>query len=129
MKKLSVSILLASVLQAVTVHADTVIEEVPDTLPAQSFGGASGFMVGAVAAGPVGALVGAGIGWLGGGASQDALGAAGTAYKIKREDGSETIVRSPKRRFAAGDRVNIVVNRLVADRDAESTHPLALSNR
>lgn len=129
MKKLNVTMLLALALQAGIAHADTVIEEVPDTLPGKSFGGLSGFMAGAVAGGPVGALVGAGIGWLGGGATQEASGAAGTAYKVKREDGSETVVRSPNRKFAAGDRVQIVANRLVADSGGESIDRVAVSHR
>jgi outer membrane lipoprotein SlyB len=129
MKKLNVSILLAMVLQTGIAHADTVIEEVPDTLPGKGVGGLSGFMVGAAAGGPVGALVGAGIGWLGGGETQEASGITGTAYKVKREDGSETIVRSPNRQFAAGDRVQIVANRLIADSAAESMEPVALSHR
>lgn len=129
MKRLRVSMLLAAVLQAGTVHADTVIEEVPDALPGKGVGGFSGFMAGAAAGGPVGALVGAGIGWLGGGAAQDATGTTGTAYKVKRNDGSEIIVRSPNRRFASGDRVQIVANRLVVDSTVESPDPVALSHR
>lgn len=129
MKKLNVSMMLALALQAGIAHADTVIEEVPDTLPGKSFGGVSGFMAGAVAGGPVGALLGAGIGWLGGGATQDATGTAGTAYKVKREDGSETVVRSPNRKFAAGDKVQIVANRLVADSADERIDPVAISRR
>jgi outer membrane lipoprotein SlyB len=129
MKKLNVSMLLALVLQAGVAHADTVIAEVPDTLPGKGVGGLSGFMAGATAGGPVGVLVGAAIGWLGGGEIQKASGTAGTAYKVKREDGSETIVRSPSRKFAAGDRVRVVANRLVADSTAESIDPVALSRR
>jgi outer membrane lipoprotein SlyB len=129
MKMLNVSMLLVLALQAGIAHADRIIEEVPDTLPGKGFGGLSGFMAGAAAGGPVGALVGAGIGWLGGGAIQEVSDTAGTAYKVKREDGSTTTVRSPNRKFTAGDRVQIVANRLVADRAVESTDPVALSRR
>ncbi|MGD8615265.1 MAG: hypothetical protein PVI91_06310 [Gammaproteobacteria bacterium] len=121
--------LFSVVLQAGIVQADTVIEEVPDTLPGKGFGGLSGFMAGAAAGGPIGALVGASIGWLGGGAIQNGSGVAGTAYKVKQENGSVTVVRSPNRKFAPGDRVQIVANRLVADGAGESIHPVAVSHR
>ena len=129
MKKLSVAMLLAMALQTGNVHADTIIEEVPDTLPGKGFGGLSGFMAGAVAGGPVGVLVGAGLGWFAGGGIQDASGFAGTAYRVKREDGSETVVRSPNAEFSPGDRVEIAGNRLVAVHGGESAQPVALSAR
>jgi outer membrane lipoprotein SlyB len=130
MKKLNVCLLTVMVvLQAGMVHADTVIDEVPDTLPGKGFGGLSGFMAGAAAGGPVGAIVGTGIGWLGGSATQEAAGAAGKAYRVKREDGSETVVRSPNREFSPGDRVKIVGSRLVALDGSESPQPVTRSER
>ena len=126
MKTLSISLLIAMALQAGTVNADMVIKEVPDTLPGKGFGGVSGFMAGAAAGG---AIVGIGLGWLGGGAAQDAAGGAGKAYQVRREDGSETVIRSPNREFSPGDRVKIVGNRLVADRGGESQQPVTLSQR
>lgn len=129
MKKLSVYFLIAMALQTAGVHADTVIKEVPDTLPGKGFGGLSGFMVGVAAGGPIGAVIGTGIGWLGGGATQNATGTAGRAYQVKREDSSETVVRSPNREFLPGDQVQIVGDRLVADYTGESPQPASLSQR
>lgn len=129
MKKITAYMLISLALHAGTVHADTVVEEIPDTLPGKGFGGLSGFMAGAAAAGPVGALVGAGIGWLGGAAIQDGSGLAGTAYRVKHLDGSETTVRSPKRRFAPGDQVQVVSSRLVADRESDSATAVASSGK
>jgi len=130
MKNLSVWLLTAIiVLQAGMVHADTVIEEVPDTLPGKGLGGLSGFMAGIVAGGPVGAILGTGIGWLAGSTVQDATGAAGKAYRVKRKDGSEAVVRSPNRAFSPGDRVTIAGNRLVALDGSESPRPVTLSEK
>jgi len=129
MKMLSVSMLLATVLQAGVVHADTVIEQVPDTAPGVSFGGISGFMAGAAAGGPVGAAIGAGLGWLVGAEVSRSTGLGGPAYRVLRNNGEETVVRSPGRRWSPGDRVLIVGNRLVADVGAKPIHPVALSHR
>ena len=100
-----------------TTQADTVIGETPDTQAGKGFGGLSGFMVGAAAGGPIGAAVGAGVGWLVGGETQTATGLGGTAYRVARESGGETVVRSPGRTWSAGDRVRVVGNRLVAADD------------
>lgn len=127
MKKMTAFMLISLTLHAASVHADTVVEEVPDTLPGEGFGGFSGFMAGAAAGGPIGALVGAGVGWLGGRAIQGGSGLEGTAYRVKRGDGSEKIVRSPKRRFSPGDRVQIVSSRLVADSEGNTEPALASS--
>jgi outer membrane lipoprotein SlyB len=129
MKMLSVSILFTTVLQAGFVHADTVIEEVPDTAPGFSFGGVSGFMAGAAAGGPVGAAIGAGLGWLVGAEVSRSTDLSGPAYRVLRNDGEETVVRSPGRHWSPGDRVLIVGNRLVADVGAGSIDPVALSHR
>jgi len=129
MKILSASILLATVLQASLVHADTVIEEVPDTAPGIGFGGVSGFMAGAAAGGPVGAAIGAALGWLVGAEVSRSTELSGPAYRVLRNDGEETVVRSPGRHWSPGDRVLIVCNRLVADAGAESIEPVALSRR
>jgi len=126
MKMLSVSMLLATVLQAGVVHADTVIEEVPDTAPGVGFGGVSGFMAGAAAGGPVGAAIGAGLGWLVG---AEVSRSTGPAYRVLRNNEKETVVRSPGRRWSPGDRVLIVGNRLVADVGAKPIDPVALSHR
>jgi outer membrane lipoprotein SlyB len=86
----------------------------------------TGFMVGATG-GPLGAIAGAGIGWLFGGEVQKTTGLTGKAYRVRRTDGSEVVVRSPGRSWSAGDRVRIVNNRLVADESAaEASQPVSL---
>jgi len=105
-------LIFAAILPVGLANADTVIEEVPDSLPGKGFGGLTGFMVGATA-GPFGALAGAGIGLLGGGMFQEATGLGDRAYRIARDDGSEVVVRSPGRSWSNGDQVVIVGNRLV----------------
>lgn len=117
MKIRAVSLLLAMLLSAGIAQGDTVIGEVPDTLPGKGFGGLSGFMAGAAVGGPIGAAIGAGLGWLVGGESQKATGLSGTAYRVAREDGSEITVRSPARTWSPGDRVRVVGSRLVAAGD------------
>jgi len=117
MKNRTCSLLFTMLLKAGVAQADTVIAEVPDTLPGKGSGGLSGFMAGAAAGGPVGAAIGAGLGWLVGGETQKAAGLSGTAYRISREEGGETVVRSPGRKWSPGDRVHIVGARLVAAGD------------
>jgi outer membrane lipoprotein SlyB len=114
MKK-SAALILASVLVTGTLQADTVVEAVPDSVAGKSLGGFSGFMAGAAAGGPVGAAIGAGLGWLVGGETHKSSGLGAPAYRVRRADGSETVVRSPKRRWLPGDRVRIVDSRLVAE--------------
>jgi hypothetical protein len=109
-----VSLLFVMLFNLGLAQADTVIGEVPDTLPGKSFGGLSGFMAGAAAGGPIGAALGAGFGWLVGREAQKSTGLGGKAYRVAREDGSEITVRSPARTWSAGDRVRIVGGRLVA---------------
>jgi outer membrane lipoprotein SlyB len=104
-------------------RADTVVAEVPDTLPGQGFGGVSGFMAGAVAGGPVGAAIGAGFGWLAGGETWQATGVSGQAYRVVQEDGREVTVRSPGQTWSVGDRVHIVGGRLVVAEDATDKGP------
>ena len=94
-------------------HADQVVEQVPDTMPGKGYGGLTGMMVGAAAGGPIGAIVGALAGAWAGGATQDALGMSGNAYRVERADGSETVVRTPGETWAAGDSVTVVDRRLV----------------
>lgn len=120
MKTRSVLLLLLMSLHVGVTPADTVIGEVPDTLPGKGFGGLTGFMAGAGAGGPIGAVLGAGLGWLVGGETQKATGLSGQAYRVAREDGSEIIVRSPGRSWTAGDRVGVVGGRLVAAGETDS---------
>jgi outer membrane lipoprotein SlyB len=114
----TVSLVLLMSLHGGATVADTVIGEMPDTLPASGFGGYSGLMAGFVVGGPVGAAIGAGAGWLAGDTVQKSAGLSGRAYRVRRDDGSEVTVRSPNRTWSSGDRVRIVERRLVAARDA-----------
>jgi hypothetical protein len=123
METRTVSLLLGMLLNAGLAQADTVIGEVPDTLPGKGFGGLSGFMAGAAAGGPVGAAIDAGLGWLVGGETQKATGLSGQAYRVAREDGSEITDRSPARTWSGGDRVRIVGGRLVAAGETDNAIP------
>jgi outer membrane lipoprotein SlyB len=128
MKK-SATLMLACVLATGALHADTVVEAVPDSLAGKSLGGFSGFMAGAAAGGPVGAAIGAGLGWLVGGETHKSSGLGAPAYRVRRADGSETVVRSPKRRWSPGDPVRIVDSRLVAEPGAGKTAQAVSFNR
>lgn len=65
--------------------------------------------------GPIGALAGAGLGWILGDKTQEALGVGGKAYRVTTESGEEIVVRSPNKHWENGDQVRIVGNRLVAE--------------
>jgi len=124
--KRSAFLVLVCALRAGALHADTVVEAVPDILPGKGFGGLSGFMAGAAAGGPIGAAIGAGLGWLVGGETHKSTGLGAPAYRVRRSDGSETVVRSPNRSWSPGDRVSIVDSRLVAG-GGEGDTPQAVS--
>lgn len=112
MNRFSNAVLGTLLLATQCVHADTVIEEVPDTLTGKALGGVSGFMVGAAVGGPVGAIgIGLASAWLGGKA-QEETGLHGVAYRIRRDDGAIETVRSPLQRWAVGDMVRKDGNRL-----------------
>lgn len=113
MKLNTLLLIFAATLPVGPANADTVIEEVTDTLPGKSFGGLTGFMAGATA-GPFGALAGAGIGALGGALFQRETGISGRAYKVEKDDGTHAVVRSPGRSWSKGDQVEVVGDRLVA---------------
>ncbi|MEE9492360.1 MAG: hypothetical protein V3W04_03125 [Gammaproteobacteria bacterium] len=112
MKILSV-MLMSALLLSTNVYADTVVEEIPDTLPGKGFGGLAGIMAGAAIGGPIGA-VGAGLvsAWLGG-EVQEITGLHGQAYRIESLDGDTNTVRSPRQKWSIGDKVQIVDGRLV----------------
>ena len=74
------------------------------------------FLIGGFASGgPIGALAGAGLGWILGDKTQEALGVGGKAYRVTTESGEEIVVRSPNKHWENGDQVRIVGNRLVAE--------------
>ncbi|WP_288355462.1 hypothetical protein [uncultured Cycloclasticus sp.] len=113
MKNIARLTLVISLSFALSCHADTVIKELPDTKPGKIFGGALGFMIGAIS-GPAGALAGGGISWFAGGKIHQASGVTGRAYEVKKDDGSLTIIRSPNQQWQPGDKVRIENARLVA---------------
>lgn len=113
MKLNTLPLIIVATLHMGLASADTVIAEVPDTLPGKGFGGLTGFMIGATA-GPLGALVGAGIGALGGALFQQGTGLSDHAYRIAGEDGRQTVVRSPRRSWSEGEQVEILNGRLVS---------------
>ena len=90
--------------------------ETLDTTAGKSVVGVSGFLIGGFASGgPIGALAGAGVGWILGDKTQEALGVGGKAYRVTTESGEEIVVRSPNKHWENGDQVRIVGNRLVAE--------------
>lgn len=112
MKQLNIWLLSVLLLGTPITYADSVVEEVPDTLPGKGFGGLFGIMAGTVVAGPLGAIgVGLASAWLGG-KIQEVTGLYGRAYRVEGKDGSSKIVRSPRQRWSIGDQVRINGNRL-----------------
>ncbi len=96
--------------------ADQVIREVPETIAGKGYGALTGLMIGA-AAGPIGAIAGAGAGFWMGGTVQEASDLSGTAYEIENSQGERSIVRSPNARFTPGQKVTQKGARLVAQPD------------
>ena len=71
-------------------------------------------LVGGAAGGPIGALVGAGIGLLGGREVQEASGLEERAYTVRSNTGEEQVVRSPHDEFAISQQVDVKGRRLHA---------------
>jgi outer membrane lipoprotein SlyB len=121
MEQLKKLALMGAMLASATAVADTVTGHAIDTAPAKTAVGISGFLLGgAVTGGPVGALIGGGLGWVLGDKSQEAIGVGDTAYRVRKDDGEEVVVRSPKGTWFIGDEVEIIGNRLVAAPSAET---------
>lgn len=114
MKTLTPFLFSAALFHASLASADVVIAEEADTLLGKTTGAWAGILVGGAAGGPLGALALGAIGAWSGGEVQETAGLNGTAYRVRREDGSETVVRSPNHQWAKGDRVEIAGNRLIA---------------
>jgi len=91
-------------LTSTLVIADEVVQAREDRVVGGGFGGLSGFMLGA-AAGPIGALIGGGLGYFVGQGAQQAAGLDQTLYVIEAEDGSRTRVRSSANDFIIGQQV------------------------
>lgn len=112
MKNLTAVVLAATLSYSSLSNASVVISEEKDNIVGKGIGGWAGVLIGGAAGGPVGALIGGLAGLWSGGEAQQATGQSGTAYRVKKDDGSEVVVRSPNRQWQAGDQVTIVGNRL-----------------
>ena len=99
-----------SLLALSNVQADEIIGETEDRTAGQSAGGMTGMMVGAIG-GPIGALIGAGVGALVGSSGQEAANSGEHAHQVRTDSDTVKTVRSPNRRFAAGDQVETRGNR------------------
>ncbi len=104
MKNLVALVTGAMLLTSTLVGADEVVQAREDRVVGGGFGGLSGFMLGA-AAGPIGALIGGGLGYFVGQGAQQAAGLDQTLYVIEAEDGSRTRVRSSANDFIVGQQV------------------------
>lgn len=104
MKNLVALVTGAMLLTSTLVGADEVVQAREDRVVGGGFGGLSGFMLGA-AAGPIGALIGGGLGYFVGQGVQQAAGLDQTLYVIEAEDGSRTRVRSSANDFIVGQQV------------------------
>ena len=90
--------------------ADERTRETEDHAAGQSAGGMTGMMVGAIG-GPIGALIGAGVGALVGSSGQEAANSGEHAHQVRTDSGTVKTVRSPNRRFAAGEQAEVRGNR------------------
>jgi len=114
MKTLTTCLLTAALTFPVLANADVVVDEETDTTVGKGVGSWVGILIGGAAGGPLGAFaVGVAGAWLGG-EVQESTDQSGRAYRVELKDGSEKVVRSPKRTWNHGDSVKIVGNRLVA---------------
>ncbi|MEZ5524044.1 MAG: hypothetical protein R3E62_03595 [Pseudomonadales bacterium] len=114
MKKMASGLLVAVLAFPALVNADVVVSEQADTTLGKGVGGWAGVLLGGAAGGPLGALLVGATGVWAGGEVQEAAGQEGTSYLVRRDNGDEVVVRSPRQSWRQGDRVTIVGNRLVA---------------
>lgn len=113
MRGLAPYLLTVAVAYTGLVNADVVVNEASDTTLGKGVGAWAGVLVGGAVGGPLGAVAAGLAGAWTGGQVQESSGLSGTAYLVERDDGSEVIVRSPKREWSRGDKVEIVGNRLI----------------
>ncbi|HEB28144.1 MAG TPA: hypothetical protein ENI05_10280 [Porticoccus sp.] len=113
MKAITPYLLAGILLNTGPVTADVVISEEADTAVGKMTGGWAGFLLGGAVGGPIGAFVLGGLGGWSGSEIQQAVGMEGAAYRVKREDGSELVVRSPNKKWDQGDLVHVSGRRLV----------------
>ena len=95
--------------------ADQVIREVPETTAGKGYGALTGLMIGA-AAGPIGAIAGAGAGFWMGGTVQEASDLSGTAYEIESSPmPASPLARRSLRKAHVSSRNLIDPQRLIPD--------------
>ena len=83
-----------------------VTDQAPDNTGGKIGGGAVGFLLGGLG-GPLGSLAGGLAGIFIGGAAQEAAGLSGVRYRVEDGEGGGKWLRSPRHRFATGDRASI----------------------
>ena len=113
MKALTPFLLSAALVAPAISSADVVTAAEADTLVGKTSGAWAGILLGGAAGGPLGALAMGIAGAWSGSEVQKTAGLSATAYRVKRDDGSEVVVRSPNRQWSLGDQVEIEGNRLV----------------
>lgn len=99
-------------LNAGLTNAAEIVAELDDNSIGGGFGGLSGVMMGAAAGGPIGAVAGAVAGVFGGSGVQESSGNKQKAYLVRTDSGEVRRYRSPKYRFAVGEKVHIVRGRV-----------------
>lgn len=124
MKVITTYLLAGLLLNAGLATADVVIAEEADTVVGKMSGGWVGFLLGGVVGGPIGAFALGGAGAWSGGEVQQAAGLEGAAYRIKRDDGSELVVRSPNKNWNQGDHVQVSGHRLVEEERLSSSEDI-----
>ncbi len=125
MKVITPYLLAGILLNSGLATADVVVAEEADTVVGKMTGGWAGFLLGGVVGGPIGAFVLGGAGGWSGGAVQQAAGLQGAAYRIKRDDGSELVVRSPNKNWNQGDHVRVSGGRLVEEERLSNAEDIA----
>lgn len=110
MKKLC-AMSFALLLEAGMSNAAEIVAELDDNSIGGGFGGTSAMMIGSVA-GPVGAIFGGIAGIFGGSSIQEGTGNKQKAYMVRLDSGEVRRYRSPKYRFAVGEKVHIVRGRV-----------------
>lgn len=121
MKFRCIPALALSLAVAGVVQAAEVVTETTDTTAGGAVGVLTGVMVGGAAGGPIGALVGAGVGLFAGKGVQEGAGLEDRAYRVRKENGEQEVIRSPNRAFDDGEKVVIQGGRLHAPSEAVSS--------
>ncbi len=125
MKVITPYLLAGALLNAGLATADVVVGEEADTVVGKMTGGWLGFLLGGAAGGPIGAFALGGLGGWSGGEIQESADMGGAAYRVRRDDGSELVVRSPNKKWDEGDHVRVSGRRLVEAESPDNPEGLA----